>query len=246
MAGVLIDHLSTLPPDRHVLVAGDMNLYSGFEDAMQTLISTTSDIWLNDPLDEVGGWSGSSFYAPLHTQSTRINQLYGDGSGGGLDDRFDLVLLSEGLMDPGSPLHYQAGSYHALGNSGDCFNQNVTDCDSTLTPFAVLRSLFYMSDHLPVTLTLAFDPLLDVAEAPASDTPQLLVIDAGGGPELLLRDAEGPGILWLCDAMGRRIREREVGGGDDRMSLAGLQGGPWIASFTSANGRWVVKVPFLH
>jgi hypothetical protein len=223
-----------------------MNFYSGFEDAMQTMISTSNAIRLKDPLDQVGGWSGSSFYASVHTQSTRINQLYGDGSGGGLDDRFDLVLLSEGLMDAGSPLHYQPGSYHALGNSGDCFNQNVTDCDSTLTPYAVLRSLFYMSDHLPVTLTLAFDPLLQVAEGPGEDARPLIVVDDGDGPVLLLRDAEGPGILWLCDAMGRRVREREVGDGDHRMSLAGLQGGPWIASFTSASGWWVVKVPFLH
>lgn len=248
MTGVLVDFLATLPPDRHVLVAGDMNLYSGFEGAMQTLVSTTNDIWLNDPVDQIGGWSGSSFYAGLHTQSTRVSAIYGDGSGGGLDDRFDLVLLSEGLMDANSPLHYQTGSYRALGNSGTCFNDNVTDCDSTLTPYAVLRSLFYMSDHLPVVLTLGFDPLLSVQAQEDAPRPTITVVDRGTGMELLLRDADVAGRLTVNDVLGREVIARDVSAGtrELRVPLTALTCGPWVASFASVHRRVVLKLTFVR
>ncbi|MEO8591086.1 MAG: hypothetical protein ABI432_17030 [Flavobacteriales bacterium] len=154
-AAILLEHLSTLPPGRMVIIGGDMNLYTGAEPAFTTLLTPQGSVHMQDPLN-LGGlaWSGAT-NSWVHTQSTRINTIYSDGSGGGMDDRFDILLLSNGLMDGTGPMHLVPGSYKPLGNSGTCYNQSITACDATQTPFSILRSLYFMSDHLPITLSLA-------------------------------------------------------------------------------------------
>lgn len=243
MAQVLVDFLPTLPADRHVLVAGDMNLYSGFEEACQTLIDDANAINLEDPINTIGGWSGNSFYAPVHTQSTRINTIYSDGAGGGLDDRFDLVFLSEGLMSPSSTLHYATGTYHPLGNSGDCFNQNVLDCNTSVTPADVLRSLYYMSDHLPVVLDLTFDGAVGLAETPFRGPELLIVQDDDGWSVIINTDRSVKGELRVMDPLGRMLFTRNIAAGAGRtiVALDANASGPCIISFASDSGTRTVK-----
>ncbi|HMQ77690.1 MAG TPA: endonuclease/exonuclease/phosphatase family protein [Flavobacteriales bacterium] len=209
MAQVLMDHLNSLPPGRNVIVGGDMNIYAGDEGAYTTFMTAGVGNPLDDPLTLPISWNGNSAMAQHHTQSTRTNTLYGEGAGGGLDDRFDMILLSQTAMNGGDRLSYVAGSCRPVGNSGTCFNDNITDCGTGQTPFAVLRALYYMSDHLPVILDLSFDGV--VAGGPALEAPSPVALrHAADGTLLLDADRPGTGVLERWDAQGRLLERRTV------------------------------------
>ncbi len=151
--------LDSLPPTRHVAVMGDFNLYRASEPAYETLTDTTARIPLRDP-GRPGYWHNSSSFADLHTQSTHRNNNapYNNFVSGGLDDRFDFIFLSSGLMNSSSSVSYRTGSYAAFGNNGNCFNGNINDAACSGRYSQSLRDhLFEMSDHLPVVATLTVD-----------------------------------------------------------------------------------------
>ena len=176
MVEVLKDHVSLLPPDSKVIVAGDFNVYYGGEPAYELLLSTNGTNTLHDPID-MPGWANTNFpNKEIFTQSTRLSSL-ADGSGGGIDDRFDFILLSEQLMNPNARFIYQAESYQALGNNGTCYNQDLIDCSTVdNVPFDMLRSLYHMSDHLPIVLSLDINDAVSISELPLSSESQLIEI----------------------------------------------------------------------
>lgn len=154
MVDSLLQHIASKPSDRNVIVAGDFNVYTGSEPAFQNLIDAGNHVVLNDPINTVGDWHANPTYAEVHTQSTRISRIFNDGAGGGMDDRFDHVLLSSSLMNGSEGISYLSGTFEALGNSGDCYDVNITSCSNSQTPQNILWSLYYMSDHLPIVLDL--------------------------------------------------------------------------------------------
>ena len=142
----LVNHLRKEGDDRNRILMGDLNLYTDQEQAYQLLTQGVNSFF-EDPIRLEGRWHNNSIYKSIFTQSTRSRQLYGEGSGGGMDDRFDFILASSSLLNSSNDLFYKTNTYNALGNDGSCFNKNITNCggDNTL-----LSSLYYMSDHLPV------------------------------------------------------------------------------------------------
>ncbi len=247
MAQVLVNYLPTLPADRHLIVAGDMNLYTGFEPAFQTLIDNSNAIDLDDPINTVGSWNNNGSYAPVHTQSTRINTIYSDGAGGGLDDRFDFALMSTSLLDPTSTLYYSSGSYHPLGNSGDCFNQNVLDCDPLVTPYYVLRALYYMSDHLPVVFDLVYDAAAGVQEL-GSSSATTLAGRADGWVATVPEHAGGEAIFIVRDILGRELVHRSVHlvPGTDALPVDVQNAGLYVAELRKKDRAPAISKAFLH
>ena len=177
MVEVLVDHIALLPPESNIIVAGDFNVYYGGEPAYELLLNANGTNTLHDPID-MPGWAGSNFpNTEIFTQSTRLSSL-SDGSGGGVDDRFDFILLSDQLMNPNAKVAYQAESYLALGNNGTCYNQDLLDCSTVNNvPFEILRSLYHMSDHLPIVLSLDVNDLVSTNQLPPSLENQLIEID---------------------------------------------------------------------
>lgn len=153
MAEILTGYLETLEENAAVMLGGDFNVYTSSEPAYQHLLSG-SEFVLVDPIDTPGNWHNSAALSHVHTQSTRTFQVNGDGAGGGLDDRFDFVLLSENMMDPNHRIHYVEGTYNNMGYTGGCLDQNLLNCTQTDVPPHVKHALYQMSDHLPVTLEL--------------------------------------------------------------------------------------------
>ena len=88
-----------LPSSANFIVVGDFNIYSSSEAAYLRLIDQTTQGYFIDPLELTGIWNNYIF-APYHTQSTRIRS-FGGGSTGGLDDRFDMILISKSMLDLG-------------------------------------------------------------------------------------------------------------------------------------------------
>jgi len=172
MVSAFTEHLETIPADAQVILAGDFNLYYSDEPAYQALLSPENNVVLEDPLDMPGEWTESSFPdKSIMTQSTRTSQINGDGAGGGVDDRFDFMLCSSNMLDGSGGYQYTNNSYFALGNNGDCYNQNITDCAPTnfTVPQSVMTALYYMSDHLPVVMQVSLDQTLSVKEFESSE-----------------------------------------------------------------------------
>jgi len=154
-ATILRNHLDTLNQGVHFLVMGDFNIYSSDEAAFQKLTGNfpNNNGRLFDPLNLTGEWHENSSYAYSHTQSTRVEQLGDGGAGGGLDDRFDLVLCSQSFLDS-IGLYLSSQSYTTYGNDGDHFNLAVNEGVNQSVPDSVADALYYASDHLPVAVSI--------------------------------------------------------------------------------------------
>ena len=154
-------------PNTYVLFAGDFNLYNSSEPAYQEILNPNNAILMVDPINAPGNWQDNAIFSSIHTQSTRVSNV-GFGSGanaggsGGLDDRFDFIMMSENFKNS-SRLSYVNDSYKAFGNNGDCLNKDVKDPNCTGVYSLTLRNnLYNMSDHLPVVMQFQIHEKLSV------------------------------------------------------------------------------------
>ena len=171
-----IASLNDIPSDSHVIFAGDFNFYTSNEEGYQRLIDQGNPIVMIDPIDRpsepfpsdssvsdpfefyhsssIYFWRNSSFM-DIHTQSTRTSNsglIDDSGSTGGLDDRFDFIMMSENF-NTSSDLYYIDGSYQSIGNNGNCYNSNINNENCNGTYSQTLRNaLIEFSDHLPVVM----------------------------------------------------------------------------------------------
>lgn len=170
--------LNDIPSTSHVIFAGDFNFYTSNEEGYQRLIDNNNPIVMIDPIDRPADpfpndsgvsdpftfYSSSSIYfwrnsayTDIHTQSTRTSNaglIDNSGAGGGMDDRFDFIMMSENF-NTSSDLFYVNGSYESIGNNGNCYNSFVSDATCTGTYSQSLRNaLIEVSDHLPVVMEI--------------------------------------------------------------------------------------------
>jgi hypothetical protein len=137
------------------LVVGDFNIYYSDEPAFHQLTDSLANNngRLCDPLDAWGVWHENSDFAYTHTQSSRVEQLPDGGAGGGLDDRFDMILCSGNLLDS-EGLYMLRETYTTCGNDGNHFNMAVHEGYNQVVPADVADALYFASDHLPVYVTV--------------------------------------------------------------------------------------------
>lgn len=164
--------------DSYVIFAGDFNFYTSNEEGYQRLIDNGNPIIMVDPIDRPSDpfpndssvsdpfdfysssssffWRNSSF-ADIHTQSTRSSNaglIDQSGSTGGLDDRFDFIMMSENF-NTSSDLFYVNNSYQSIGNNGNCYNSSINNTSCTGTYSQTLRNaLIEFSDHLPIVMEI--------------------------------------------------------------------------------------------
>ena len=167
---IAMDYVNQYYPTDNVLIMGDFNMYGASESGYRLLTQTYSNpgICFMDPLANVGGvgeWNENIQFAKFHTQSTHYWTDEGDcPSGGGLDDRFDFILMADEIAFSYNHLRYVQGSYKAVGNDGNHFNHDIVFNGNTSVPSDVLEALFDSSDHLPVTMKIAVDVHLGVED----------------------------------------------------------------------------------
>jgi endonuclease/exonuclease/phosphatase family metal-dependent hydrolase len=143
-----------LPSNTNFLVLGDFNIYGANEPAYIKLLDQSSTGYCIDIYTLPGGWN-SSAYAQYHTQSTRTRQ-FGGGASSGLDDRFDMILMSQAIIDPGR-ISYKSGSYTEYGNDGNHYNDSINKPPNTVVSQTIANALHYASDHLPVYASFTFE-----------------------------------------------------------------------------------------
>jgi len=155
MVTELTTHLESVDPNSFVIFAGDFNLYSSTEPAYIELLDETNAIVMVDPIHTLGAWHNNEDFQGIHTQSTRISSgPFGAGAGGGLDDRFDFITISEN-MESDPKMRYLDNTYKSFGNNGNCYNVSINNEDCTGVYSQETReNLYNMSDHLPVIMEL--------------------------------------------------------------------------------------------
>ncbi|MGB3345552.1 MAG: T9SS type A sorting domain-containing protein [Aequorivita sp.] len=156
MVQKFVDRLESLDPNSFVLFAGDLNVYTSTEPAYQKLLDPTNKIVMMDPINRPGSWHENIAFQDIHSQSTRISSgPFGAGAGGGLDDRFDFIIMSKNMQtDP--KLKYVPDTYKSFGNNGNCFDKSINDPSCTGDFSQGLReNLYNMSDHLPIVMKMA-------------------------------------------------------------------------------------------
>ncbi len=245
---LIMDYINLHYPTDNVLIMGDFNMYGANESGYRLLTQTYSNanIRFVDPLSSVGGvgaWNNNIQFAAFHTQSTRSNS---DNcfSSGGLDDRFDFILMADEIMFSYNHLRYVQNSYHAVGNDGRHYNQSVNQNGNSSVPPLVAEALYDCSDHLPVTMKIAVDVKLGVndntmpvfqasiAPNPASETATISFCNP----------SDSPIQFNLYSIMGQQIRcesaHFSTGFQQFELSLQGLSQGFYLLRLSNGEG-WV-------
>ena len=118
-AEAVMNYIENKPVTGNYIISGDFNTYTSSEAAIQELIfNSNSSIAFIDPVNKLGNWNNNSNYAEVHTQSTHYSSN-GCASGGGLDDRFDFILISDAIKNNIDHIDYVNNSYKALANDGN-------------------------------------------------------------------------------------------------------------------------------
>lgn len=182
----------------NIMYAGDFNQRSSFEDGFNdwpTLTENPYEIYRAglapfspstghgqavDPIGLPGTWNNNSSIAEHHTQSPH------DGTQGlvtgGMDDRFDFVMLSHELFDGEGVSYIGDGvgditgvvdSYRVFGNNGTSYNQAANYQFNTALPWVtgqdridLFNALAKASDHLPVITDYQLAAKMGVTVAP--------------------------------------------------------------------------------
>ena len=210
------EYLDLLPPGELFFLVGDFNLYTAAEEAYGIMLSPSPEPngQLFDPIDEFGDWHASPTFAEIHTQSPR------GGSGGGMDDRFDFLLASSGLMDT-SGTYVIPETYYAVGNDGQHLNESINEGTNFAVPDSVADALYDASDHVPVVV----DVLLRMQGTPVSDIPvprRLELLSCYPNPfnstlTVQVAGLHAPSTLTVFDLLGRRVHEQSISSGTARL-----------------------------
>ncbi len=222
---VIRNYLNDYSPGSFFMVGGDFNMRSSNESAYQMLVGwqADNDGRTRDPIGRAGSWHDNYSYRDIHTQATRDNY-------GGMDDRFDQILVSYSL-DNGEGMDYIYGSHVAFGNDGLRLNNSINDPPNQIVGQAVADALYEASDHVPMFFDLqvpakvgaptelAFGQVIvgtsgdelytvaNAASAPADVLTYTLAAGAGftapGGPfELAAGASNGHTIVMETDTSG--------------------------------------------
>jgi len=145
---------------------GDFNIYNNTEGAYLAFLANGNGQAF-DPLG-TGGWSGSS-NAIKHTQSPRDIQT--GLVGGGMDDRFDLHLVTAQLLD-GEGISLIGNTYRAFGNDGQHYNVAISAggnsyfVGESARSNALAQALFDASDHIPVLVDYQVPAVMSATMTP--------------------------------------------------------------------------------
>lgn len=150
---LLREYLNNLEPNSKFLVAGDFNIEDSYEPGYIKLTenSTNNNGRMIDPINAQGKWHDNYDFRKIHTQSPR-KRAFGGGASGGLDDRFDLILISEALQK-----NTLQDTYIAYGNDGNHLNDSINKNPNKAVADSIANGLAYASDHLPVICKFVFE-----------------------------------------------------------------------------------------
>jgi endonuclease/exonuclease/phosphatase family metal-dependent hydrolase len=200
-AQIIRANANAFPEGTHFMYGGDFNLYTSTEPAYQEFIGSQAD---NDgrgfdPINQPAAWHDHPASAPIHTQSTnRDNPDPPSGaSTGGLDDRFDFLLVSAAMLDSDG-LSTVADTYKAYGNDGNHLNDDINDNPMIPEGWVIADALHGASDHLPVLMDVQAPA--EIAYIPASVFGDVIV-GAVAEEELTVTNSGDLALFGYIDAL---------------------------------------------
>lgn len=142
----------------NLIFMGDLNTTTSSETCFQDMLnSVNANTRFYDPPNQLGAWSNNpSSFADYLTQSTRTSDPGDCNATGGLNNRFDHILVTNTIMQGTDSALYIPGSYKVVGQDGLHTGNALIDPPTNISvPGNVDSALYYMSEHLPVALKLA-------------------------------------------------------------------------------------------
>lgn len=166
---ILTQYMESAPSvlTNNYVLSGDFNVYTSSEEAYDNLVNNPNYlVRFNDPIGRSGEWNNNSQFADIFTQSTHTGAA-NCASNGGMDDRFDFILVSNKVMSGNGGVRCLPETYHAFGQDGRRFNGSIVSPANTAVSGQVAQALYTMSDHLPVVMDYVINQTLAVKDAPA-------------------------------------------------------------------------------
>jgi len=245
-AQVFKNYLSGKTGLKNVIFGGDFNFYgsSVSGEPAHNWVLNGGTFPLFDPIDMTGEWHANSFYANIHTQSTRTASFDG-GATGGLDDRFDFIFISNDLQTGANKAKYVDNSYVAVGNDGAHYNTSlVNPASNGAVPDDVANALHEMSDHLPVYLEIQVGGGVGIAD---NDFVNSYSFNSASREfEAFLKNSEGQISLTVYDISGKRIvNETHSGIEKIKTSFPYLKSGIYIINLRVEGKSTSLKVVVL-
>ena len=149
------------------VLSGDFNVYTSSEEAYDNLVNNPNYlVRFHDPIGRNGDWNNNSQFADIFTQSTHTGAA-DCASNGGMDDRFDFILVSNKVKNGTDKVKCLPETYHAFGQDGRRFNGSIVSPANTAVSERVAQALYTMSDHLPVVMNYTISQTLAVHDAVA-------------------------------------------------------------------------------
>jgi hypothetical protein len=248
MANNTMDYLDLNRMPGNYLFMGDFNIDEDAEPAYVSMLYYANPAWrFIDPIDRPGYWSNNSNYSDVHTQSTK-SESNGCAAPGGMDDRFDFILVSDDIQKGNRKVKYLTGSYLAIGQDGQHFNRSIISSPTNVSvPSNVLYALFYNSDHLPVSMKIVVDKQMDVHESWHID-PSYIKMNNPAGDDLTINlncKKSTQLQLAIMNMSGQAVLTRQFdlhhGANTISMDMAKLEDGFYLVSFTDNKGFRIVK-----
>ncbi len=220
----VMDYIANKYRDGNMIFAGDLNVYNSTEAGYQNLTNyLLPDYDFQDPINRPGKWNNNGTFADIHTQSTHSNFSNACFSSGGMDDRFDQILVSKTILNNQDQMGYIDSSYNALGQDGLRFNQSINNPANTAVPSAIADALYGMSDHLPVILQLKVTTSIptSIGELQAEDQ-QNFQIKKWDNERLVIttqNSVEEPWQIRINDLSGRCLYSSDFNTSDQDIEL---------------------------
>ena len=192
------------------VLSGDFNVYTSSEEAYDNLVNNPNYlVRFKDPINRSGDWNSNRQFADIFTQSTHTGAA-DCASNGGMDDRFDFILVSNKIMNGTNKVKCLPETYHAFGQDGNRFNGSIVSPANTAVSAQVAQALYTMSDHLPVVMDYTIDQTLGIEE-PTVQLPISITNPIGNTLEVtasLLFPDQLTFEIFTID--GKRLRQETV------------------------------------
>ncbi len=226
------------------IFTGDLNIDSSQETAYQNLINNSDpDFSFLDPVEAPGTWHNNSSFSDYHSQSTRFGDTNaGCFAGGGLDDRFDITLISPYISAGSAGVTYVTDSYEVVGQSGNDYNQELQTIGNQVVPATVAQALYDMSDHLPVKTQYAADFSTGISTVHEQMDFEVTIVE--GQLELWVQKP-GTHVVTIHDLCGRLLRLEEFNGRHFKLGLSEINSQAVIINIVSAQGGAAHRVQFI-
>lgn len=237
-ATTLKSYLNTRTYAENTMVGGDFNIYTSTEGAYGKM-TASNQANLYDPIGP-GNYHNNSLYVEHFTQSTRTDQFDG-GSTGGMDDRFDMILFSDDMLDGQKGARFIPSSYRAIGQDGISgrWNSSLISPTNNSEPSNVINALYYMSDHLPVYMEFEVGGDLSVDKLSNIDS-YIHVFPNPADDQVNIHMTQGQVEQYeLIDMQGRLVAS---GTKSSAVNTAGFQSGVYILYIQSTIGQTTRKV----